>query len=68
MKRLIFILFLFIWFGNFSIAQIDNQTDLLNDIAGDDSQKLLPEKKIFTQSLLWGQKGLMNNTLYSVLI
>lgn len=68
MKKLTIILFLFIWFGNFSIAQIDNQTDLLNDISGDEAQKLLPEKMIFTQNLLWGQKGLMNNTLYTVLI
>lgn len=68
MKKLTIILFIFIWFGNFSIAQIDNQADLLNDISGDEAQKFLPEKMIFTQNLLWGQKGLMNNTLYTVLI
>ncbi len=59
MKKNIFILFLFI--VSFS-AYAQNDDDLLNDLAGDDTEvQLLPKKFLFTQKILWGEKGLMRN-------
>jgi hypothetical protein len=62
MSKAIIVLFLFLGLTNLSLAQIDNQNnDLLNDISNTDSDKLLPEKMIFTQRMLWGEKGLMRH-------
>jgi len=51
-----------------SNAQVETQqgNNLLDDLtsASSDSVKLLPDHFLFTQRLLWGQKGLMRNFDY----
>ena len=51
-----------------SNAQVETQqgNNLLDDLtsASSDSVKLLPDHFLFTQRLLWGQKGLMRNFNY----
>ena len=58
MKTLLIILFLFTVSENLLFAQDD---DLLNDLGGNTEVQLLPKKFLFTQKILWGQKGLMRN-------
>lgn len=69
MKKLIFMVILLIGATALkSNAQVDTQqnNNLLNDLtsASSDSVKLLPDHFLFTQRLLWGQKGLMRNFDY----
>lgn len=45
--------------GNDLFAQDDD--DLLNDLNDNTQIQLLPKKFLFTQKILWGQKGLMRN-------
>ncbi len=59
LKTLLIILFLFTISENLLFAQDDD--DLLNDLGGNSEIQLLPEKFLFTQKILWGQKGLMRN-------
>ena len=49
--------------GLYAQADTIRSTDLLNEIslADKDTIALLPKKMIFTQRLLWGEKGLMRN-------
>lgn len=69
MRKLFFIVTLLIGLTALkSNAQVDTlQTNnLLNDLTSTstDSVKLLPDHFLFTQKLLWGQKGLMRNFNY----
>ncbi len=69
MKSLFFVVSLTLIVSAFeSRAQVDTlQTNnLLEDLtsASTDSVKLLPDHFLFTQRLLWGQKGLMRNFNY----
>jgi len=60
MKSNYIILFVFL-ICSFSFSQ--EKDDLFNMIEQEDDQiELLPEKMIFTQSLLWGKKGLFRKT------
>ena len=60
MKSNYIILFVFL-ICSFSFSQ--EKDDLFNMIEQEDDQiELLPEKMIFTQSLLWGKKGLLRKT------
>ena len=60
MKTNYIILFVFL-ICSFSFSQ--EKDDLFNMIEQKDEQiELLPEKMIFTQSLLWGEKGLFRKT------
>ena len=69
MKTIFFVVSLTLIISAFECkAQVDTlQTNnLLNDLtsASTDSVKLLPDHFLFTQRLLWGQKGLMRNFNY----
>lgn len=58
LNTLLFTVFLI---STFSFSQ--EKDDLFNMIEQEDDQiELLPEKMIFTQSLLWGKKGLLRKT------
>lgn len=62
MKKLKVILILFFAIsisGNNLFGQ--NDDDLLNDLNVNSEVQLLPKKFLFTQKILWGQKGLMRN-------
>ncbi len=56
----------FLVFANIS-AQINDtivnneDTDLLNELSDNIEVQLLPKKFLFTQKILWGQKGLIRN-------
>ncbi len=64
-----FILLLITYFTVLSLNAQKNDTitnnqediDLLNDLSDKSEVKLLPDKFLFTQKILWGQKGLMRN-------
>ncbi len=47
--------------NNDTIVNNQEDTDLLNDLSDKSEVKLLPDKFLFTQKILWGQKGLMRN-------
>ena len=58
LKTLLFTVFLI---STFSFSQ--EKDDLFNMIEQEEKKiELLPEKMIFTQSLLWGKKGLLRKT------
>ena len=61
-KSLLFILTILITFG-FAVGQNDTTKveDLLSELGPGTETKLLPDKMIITQRILWGQKGLMRN-------
>ena len=65
MKNLILsaILLFMLSFGLKAQSDTLRSTDLLNEIslANKDTTALLPKKILFTQRLLWGEKGLMRN-------
>ncbi|MEZ4906103.1 MAG: hypothetical protein R2771_00250 [Saprospiraceae bacterium] len=42
-------------------SQNSDALDLLDDISKPEAESLLPQKMLFTQSILWGNKGLMRN-------
>ncbi len=46
---------------NDTIVNKNDDTDLLNDLSDNSEVKLLPDKFLFTQKILWGKKGLMRN-------
>lgn len=52
--------------ADLATAQPDTTNDLLGDISAADNQAepLLPEHMVFTQRMLWGNKGLMRNFDY----
>ncbi|MCF6185173.1 MAG: hypothetical protein L3J56_11260 [Bacteroidales bacterium] len=65
----IILILLFSVFVNLNIGAQNNDTivnnqedsDLLNDLSDKSEVKLLPDKFLFTQKILWGQRGLMRN-------
>lgn len=65
MKATIFIIFSLFITTNCLYAQADSlqNTNLLNDLLINESgsEELLPSKILFTQKILWGNKGLMRN-------
>ncbi len=66
MKKAFFLLAIALCFTVFkAYSQVDKTktNDLLGDLesANADTVKLLPDHFVFTQRLLWGQKGLMRN-------
>jgi hypothetical protein len=65
MKTTIFIIFSLFITTNCLYAQADSlqNTNLLNDLLINESgnEELLPSKILFTQKILWGNKGLMRN-------
>ena len=66
MKSNYIILFVFL-ICSFSFSQ--EKDDLFNMIEQKDDQiELLPEKMIFTQSILWGEKGLFQKQVFLLLI
>jgi len=60
LKTLLFTVFLI---STFSFSQ--EKDDLFNMIEQEEKKiELLPEKMIFTQSLLWGKKGLFEKQVF----
>jgi len=47
--------------NNDTIVNNQEDTDLLNELSDNSEVQLLPKKFLFTQKILWGQKGLMRN-------
>lgn len=64
MRTLVLIIAIFALFSAGTRAQKDTTSiDLLGEIslAGQQQTKLLPDKIVFTQRMLWGERGLMRN-------
>ncbi|HSO87667.1 MAG TPA: hypothetical protein VLQ91_14015 [Draconibacterium sp.] len=66
MKALMFASIFLLTFSSFkSMAQIDSlqSLNLLDELnaTSTDSVKLLPDRFVFTQRIMWGEKGLMRN-------
>ena len=59
--------FLFILTFNFSYSQNDFFEEFENLIV-DEEPVLLPEKMIFTQRILWGEKGLLEKLVFQILL
>ncbi|MCD6557208.1 MAG: hypothetical protein J7K64_08455 [Bacteroidales bacterium] len=64
--KFFYLLFVFVSVSISLTAQNDTisnkfDDDLLNDLSDNSEVKLLPDKFLFTQKILWGQKGLMRN-------
>lgn len=66
MKKYLLAGFLFLQMLTSLVAQTDTTgINLLDDLNADvTEQKLLPNKMIFTQRLIWGEKGLIRNMDY----
>lgn len=61
MKNIIILLFIFLFLSQKMMGQIDNS--LFDEISTEQEvQELLPPSMIFTQRLLWGEKGLMRTS------
>lgn len=59
MKKTFLFIVMFLGFGFISLAQEISLDDLLSDIESEvETPAFLPERMLFTQRMLWGEKGL----------